>query len=249
MEITNFSTRYPKLLQMQLQGGIATFVNQVNVAVLLLLLLLILLLFLFLSLVLFFLFDYLPSFGISTGAICHSRVFPGRNPGTWTNMPLPQAKSMLQRIFHHKLKVCFKDFTKRSVETLYTEDHCLVGDVVVPGVQSPFFASTSLLVLFRCWEVLDKNETLIGEEMYDYQKELEHDFKQLQRQFQPMVGTHRKASHHRKARWVYNESVTHQPMLIELSLTLRERSLLVTYFIASYLCFRMQRGCWCPALV
>ena len=78
MEITNFSTCYPKLLQMQLQGGIATSVNQVNVAVLLLLLLL----FLFLSLVLFFLFDHLPSFGISTGVICHSQVFPGRNPGT-----------------------------------------------------------------------------------------------------------------------------------------------------------------------
>ena len=80
MEITNFSTCYPKLLQMHLQGGIATSVNQVNVAVLLLLLLL--LLFLFPSLVLFFLFDYLPSCGISTGAICHSQVFPGKNPGT-----------------------------------------------------------------------------------------------------------------------------------------------------------------------
>ena len=80
IEITNFSTCYPKLLQMHLQGGIATSVNQVNVAVLLLLLLL--LLFLFPSLVLFFLFDYLPSCGISTGAICHSQVFPGKNPGT-----------------------------------------------------------------------------------------------------------------------------------------------------------------------
>ena len=83
---------------------------------------------------------------------------------------------------------------------MYTEWHYLVGDVVVPGVQSPFFASTSLLVLFRCREALDKNETLIGEEMYDYQKELEHNFKQFQRQLQPMVSTHRKASHRGKAR-------------------------------------------------
>ena len=84
---------------------------------------------------------------------------------------------------------------------MYTERHYLVSDVVVPSVQPPFFASTSLLVFFfRCREALDKNETLIGEEMYDYQKELEHNFKQFQRQLQPMVSTHRKASHRGKAR-------------------------------------------------
>ena len=102
MEITHFSTRYPKLLQMQLQGGIATSVNQVNVAVLLLLLLLLLLLFLFLPLALFFLFDYLPSFGISTGAFATAKCF-------LEGILVPE-----QTYLYHKLKVCFKEFFTTS---------------------------------------------------------------------------------------------------------------------------------------
>ena len=98
MEITNFSTRYPKLLQMQLQGGIATSVNQVNVAVLLLLLLL----FLFLSLVLFFLFDYLPSLVFLQGPFATAKCF-------LEGIPVPE-----QTYLYYKLKVCFKEFFTTS---------------------------------------------------------------------------------------------------------------------------------------
>ena len=71
---------------------------------------------------------------------------------------------------------------------MYTEGALyLVSDVAVSSVQSPFFASTSL---FKCREALDKNGTLIGEDMYDYQKELEHNFKQFQHKLQPINGQH-----------------------------------------------------------
>ena len=54
---------------------------------------------------------------------------------------------------------------------MYTEGHYLVSDVVVSSVLLSLLLRTSP---FRCREALDKNGTLIGEEMYDYQKELEH---------------------------------------------------------------------------
>ena len=38
--------------------------------------------------------------------------------------------------------------------------------------------------------------------MYDYQKELRHNFRQFQKQLQPMVTTHRKVTHRGKARYV-----------------------------------------------
>jgi hypothetical protein len=94
-----------KLLQMQLQGGIATAVNQ--------------------------------------GPFAIAKCF-------LEDVPLAE-----QTYLHHKLKVCFKEFTK------------------------------------RCHEALEKNEALIGEEQYDYQRELNRKFKDFQTQLQPMVATHR----------------------------------------------------------
>ncbi|XP_003391040.2 PREDICTED: dedicator of cytokinesis protein 7-like, partial [Amphimedon queenslandica] len=103
-----------KLLQMQLQGGIATAVNQ--------------------------------------GPFAIAKCF-------LEDVPLPE-----QGYLHHKLKVCFKEFTK------------------------------------RCQEALERNEELIGEEQYDYQRELVKNFKNFQSQLQPMVSTQKKMSHSKKAR-------------------------------------------------
>ena len=43
--------------------------------------------------------------------------------------------------------------------------------------------------------------------MYDYQKELEQNFRQFQKQLQPMVTTHRKVTHRGKARYDYYRAV------------------------------------------
>ena len=43
--------------------------------------------------------------------------------------------------------------------------------------------------------------------MYDYQKELEQNFRQFQKQLQPMVTTHRKVTHRGKARYAYYRAV------------------------------------------
>ena len=60
----------------------------------------------------------------------------------------------------------------------------------------------------RCQEALDKNEALIGEEQYDYQRELTKKFKDFQNQLQPMVSTHRKVSHGKKARYSLSLSLS-----------------------------------------
>lgn len=103
-----------KLLQMQLQGGFATAVNQ--------------------------------------GPFAIAKCF-------LEDVPLAE-----QTHVHHKLKVCFKEFTK------------------------------------RCQEGLDRNEEMLGEERYDYQKELTRKFRDFQQQLQPMVTIHRKLTHGKKAR-------------------------------------------------
>ena len=54
--------------------------------------------------------------------------------------------------------------------------------------------------LCRCQEALERNEELIGDEQYDYQRELMKKFKDFQNQLQPMVTTHRKVSHGKKVR-------------------------------------------------
>ena len=54
----------------------------------------------------------------------------------------------------------------------------------------------------RCQEGLDRYDELIGDEQYEYQRELAKKFKDFQIQLQPMVTTHKKMSHGKKARWV-----------------------------------------------
>ena len=51
-----------------------------------------------------------------------------------------------------------------------------------------------------CQEGLDRYDKLIGDEQYEYQKELSKKFNDFRIQLQPMVTTHKKMSHGKKAR-------------------------------------------------
>ena len=73
-------------------------------------------------------------------------------------------------------------------------------DLVYVMFSKLIMSASSSCLHFRCHEALVKNSALIGEEQYEYQKELERKFKDFQHQLAPMVSIQKKTSHGKKAR-------------------------------------------------
>lgn len=76
---------------------------------------------------------------------------------------------------HNKLRLCFKDFTKRYVGGGLPD--AAAGPALVPDGR----------LRHRCEDALRKNKSLIGPDQKEYQRELERNYHRLKEALQPLI--------------------------------------------------------------
>lgn len=123
---------------------------------------------------------------------CSERVHGAHRPTSLPQGPLEVAQVFLSEIpsdpklyrHHNKLRLCFKDFTKRfgPLCTTFPGD----GGLLTPGRTTPLRLFNKPLP-HRCEDALRKNKSLIGPDQKEYQRELERNYHRLKEALQPLI--------------------------------------------------------------
>lgn len=143
---------------------------------------------------------YLP---VTAALVCYSLLIICNM--LWLYVHFPQGPLEVAQVFlseipsdsklyrhHNKLRLCFKDFTKRYKDKIKRHWSNFIFLKLIPrrNASKVFeckITSSFHLLNIRCEDALRKNKSLIGPDQKEYQRELERNYHRLKEALQPLI--------------------------------------------------------------